>query len=130
MFCFSFGEQFAAGGAADFVGEADHARAGAGDPGGGEDFVVVAGRAEVAAADPDDDEVQAAALLHFAVADALHAAELGAGDFHPDEVVGVVDDPHLVGFGVTDAEAHFGAPGRVCGHRFFMVAEEGVLGWP
>ena len=28
-------------------------------------------------------------------------------EFHPDQVICIVDDPHLVGFGIADAEACF-----------------------
>ena len=32
---------------------------------------------------------------------------MGSAEFHPNEIVGVVDDAHLVGFGVAHPQARF-----------------------
>jgi hypothetical protein len=34
-------------------------------------------------------------------------AEFYAADFHPDEVIGVVNDAHLIGLGVAHPDARF-----------------------
>lgn len=94
-----------AGAAGDVVVELDDAPVRFGDGGGDGDFVVVAGGGEIAAVGPDYGEEEAFFEFHVPIADANGAAVFGAADFHPYEIVGVVDDTHLVGFGVTDAEA-------------------------
>ncbi len=38
--------------------------------------------------------------------------QIGAADLEPDQIVGVVDHAHLVGFGVADADARRGRGGR------------------
>ena len=42
-------------------------------------------------------------------------AELRSGELEPDEVVGVVHDPHLIRFRVTDIDLDFGALGGPLG---------------
>src|SRR5262249_34931579 len=87
---------------------------------GDSNAVIVGGRAPVAALDGGDED-QDPPLFHDAVRQTGRAAELGAGDLEPDDVVGVVDDPHPVGLGISDAQARLdlgqrriggNAPGR------------------
>ena len=59
----------------------------------------------VAAGEVDDGKEGGLFALHGFVVDAQGAEELGAAGFEVDEVVGVVDDAHLVGFGVTDSDS-------------------------
>ena len=75
----------------------------AGDDG---DDVVVERGAVIACLDFEDGE-SVAFVLERAVGDAVRTEELGAADFEPGEVVGMIDDAHHVGFGVAYAE--FGA---------------------
>jgi len=98
------------GDGAHLVAERDGAMVCAGDEGGDFDFVVIAGGAEIAAIDGGDGEEDAVIALQVFVAEAVGAAVIDAGDFHPDEVIGVVDDAHLIGFGITHANA--GSDGR------------------
>ena len=56
----------------------------------------------------DDGEAELIVAFHVAVTDAADTAKLGSGHLHPNQVVGVVDNSHLVGFGVADAEADLG----------------------
>jgi len=100
--------QFAiVGGEADFIGDSQHSAVRFLEPGFDDDFVVVLGGREVTAIGFGDDHENAVLLFHVAVGEALSPAPLGAGDFHPDEVVGVIDDAHLIGFGVANTEAGF-----------------------
>src|SRR6266404_6972873 len=45
--------------------------------------------------------------LHIFIAETELAEEFHASHFKPDEMIGVIDDPHLVGFGIADADASF-----------------------
>src|SRR5437899_5529313 len=45
--------------------------------------------------------------LHIFIAESELAEKFHASHFEPDEMIGVIDDPHLVGFGITDADASF-----------------------
>src|SRR6202023_2416270 len=65
--------------------------------------VAVAGGSAVAQLDAGDHQ-QEAEVLDLAVAVARLRAEVGAGKLEPDDVVGVVDDAHLVGLGVADLD--------------------------
>ena len=66
------------------------------------DLVVVARRLAVLAVRLDDRQREPR-LLHLAIAPAERAQQVGARHLEPDEVVRVVDDAHLVGFGVAHA---------------------------
>ena len=105
---FGVGEEnrlgFAVAGAEEAIGELDDRGAEAGDAGFDCDEVVVAGRRFVAAGGFDDGEMAVVLEFHLFVLEAELAEELDASNFAPDEVVGVVGDAHLVGFGVADAE--------------------------
>src|SRR5450631_2269553 len=90
--------------AEEFVGEADRAIAGFGDTGADAEALVVARGVEIAAVSVDYDDVAIVGGFHGFVFDAEGAHELDAADFEPDEIVGVVDDAHLVGFGVAHAD--------------------------
>src|SRR3989441_10179215 len=68
------------------------------------EVVVPRGRA-VAQLHLGDGEVDALPL-ELLVRQARFAHQLGAGPVEPDEVIGVVDHPHLIGLGVVDAERY------------------------
>src|SRR2546427_6476510 len=67
--------------------------------------VVVAGGGAVADVDLGDGEVDAL-LLELLVGQPRLAHQLGPGPVEPDEIVGVVDHAHLVGFGIIDAQRY------------------------
>ena len=67
-------------------------------------LVVVPRRPQVLAVGLDHRQ-RDAGDLHFAVAPAEGAQQVGAGHLEPDEVVRVVDHPHFIGFGVADPQA-------------------------
>ncbi len=92
----------ACGCAVDGVREAENGAADAGDAGADEELVVVAGGGFVAAGGFDDGDAGLLLALHGFVVEAELAHEFGAADLEPYEVVGVVDDAHLVGFGVAN----------------------------
>src|SRR5487761_1947762 len=94
----------AGGGVGHFVAEADHARVGFLEPGFDQDLFVVAGGGVVAAMGLHHNQKDALIALQIAVADTLGAEILDAANFHPDDVVGVVDDSHLIGLGIADAK--------------------------
>ena len=65
----------------------------------------------------DDGEQDAVFEFHVFVVKTDGTAIVDSCDFHPDEVVGVVDDAHLVGFGIADSDS-----GGVVRHWFSIVA--------
>src|SRR5256884_1466999 len=67
--------------------------------------VVVPGGDPVAHADFGDGEVEAL-LLELLVRQPGLAHQLGPGPVEPDQIVGVVDHAHLVGFGIIDAQGY------------------------
>ena len=83
------------------------------DPGFHLHFVVVARRGVVAAVHLTDSEENPVLLLHVAVADTAHAAQFRTAYFHPNQIVGVIRDTHLIGFGVAHPKAHH----RAARHR-------------
>jgi hypothetical protein len=90
--------------ASQFVAKADHPRAGLLNPGADGYLVVVTCWEEETAANLGHSQ-QNAVLLHIAVTDAARAAQFNASDFHPNEVIGVVDHSHLVRLGIPHADA-------------------------
>jgi hypothetical protein len=46
--------------------------------------------------------------LHLLVVEAYLAQKLDPADLEPNEEVGIVDDPHLVGFGITHTDSGLG----------------------
>jgi len=100
-------ESAAVVGGDEFVLEADHAGVGFADFGADDHFFVVDGGRAVAAVGFGYDQQDPVFLLHIPISQTSGAPVFDSADFHPDEVVGVVDDAHLVGFGVADADAGF-----------------------
>jgi len=98
------GEEFLVGLAKEFVGEFEGAALGFFDAGADGEEVVVAGGMVIAAMGVGDDDEGVVVEFHAFVVEAEGAHEFDAADFEPDEVVGMVDDAHLIGFGVTDAD--------------------------
>src|SRR6185312_350703 len=107
---FGFGEKLlaVAENADETIAEFDDVGAQSGYTGFNDDFIVVAGGRAVAAACLDYGKMTVVGQLHLLVVVAKLAKELDAPDFAPDKIIGVVDDAHLVGFGVADAELCLG----------------------
>ncbi len=89
--------------AVDLVGEADAAALQLVDPGGDPDGIAVAGAPAVGQLGAGDHQ-QVAVALDLGVVAAAAGAQGGARLLEPDQVVGVMDDAHLVGLGVADLE--------------------------
>ncbi|MCU1259164.1 MAG: molybdopterin synthase subunit MoaD / molybdopterin synthase subunit MoaE [Bryobacterales bacterium] len=102
MFGEAGGEKVAIALAAHFIAEADHFGVGFFHDRSDQHLVVETGGAEVAAVRFHYDQEEAVLALHVAVSEAERAAEIDAGDFHPDQVIRVINDAHLVGFGVAN----------------------------
>jgi predicted Zn-dependent peptidase len=77
-------------------------------------FVVAGGR-QIAAGGFRHRQQNAILGLHIAVSHPARTAPLDTAEFHPHQVVGVVDDSHLVGFSKADAEARLDG-----GHNVIM----------
>lgn len=92
---------------ANLVSEPDHAGTGLFDPCANDHLIVKASRGNVAARRFRYGQIYTAVLFHFAVIEASRPAKLHAGGFHPYEIVGVVDNAHLVGLGVPHADPRF-----------------------
>ena len=118
---FSFGQQnrFGVGDilAQDAIRKFEHGAAQHGGAGLDENDVVVARGGAIAATGLDDREN--ALMLHFErlVAEAEGAENFNAAQLEPDQVVGVVDDAHLIGFRVAHADLESGG-----GHGFSLKA--------
>jgi hypothetical protein len=101
----SFAEEQVVFGSVDSVAEAENGAARLRDVGADDQFVVVAGGRLVACDGLYNGDAAAFFLLHGFVGEAELAHVFDAADFKPDQIVGMVDDAHLVGFGVADANA-------------------------
>src|SRR2546425_469194 len=99
------GEQFAALGLVHRVTERHTSRGELAHPAAYPHEVVVPRGRAVAQLHLGDGEVDALPL-ELLVRQARFAHQLGAGPVEPDEVIGVVDHPHLIGLGVVDAERY------------------------
>jgi len=72
-----------------------------------ENLVIVARGGLKAATDLRHSDVAVIFLLHEAIFKAKLAQQFYAADFKPDNVIGVVNDAHLVGFRIAHAETSF-----------------------
>src|SRR6202158_5824609 len=70
-------------------------------------LVIIVYGSLVAAAGIDYGNEAVVFALHIFVAEAQLAEEFHTSHFKPDEMIGVIDDAHLVGFGVADADTRF-----------------------
>ncbi len=68
----------------------------------GEEFIV-AGRMVVATVGISDDYVGVVIEFHSFVIEAERTHQFNPADFKPDQVIGMVDHAHLIGFGVAHA---------------------------
>ena len=56
-----------------------------------------------------------ALFFHVAIVEAEALAKVCASDLHPHQVIRIIDNAHLVGFGVTDTETGFTGVGHLPG---------------
>src|SRR6476659_6041590 len=68
-----------------------------------DDLVVIARRSFVAAASVNHGDTAAVLLFHISVREAELAEKFDAPDLEPHQVVCVIHDSHLIGFGVAHA---------------------------
>src|SRR5258707_7215292 len=81
--------------------------------------IIVYGSLITAAGIDHGDEADVFAL-HILIAEAELAEEFHPSHFKPDEMIGVIDDPHLIGFGIADADTRLIHRRRIfypCRHR-------------
>ncbi len=91
-------------GAIHFVFETNHAGRGFRDARANHHFLVEEGRGGIAAVRFGDDEKDTLLRFHIAIQNPFAAAVLHSSDFHPDQVITVIDDSHLVGLRVADTQ--------------------------
>src|SRR2546426_539123 len=70
-----------------------------------ENLIIVSGRCQITAIRFRHGQIRVLFALQVPIAESAVAAEVGAAHFHPDEIIGVIDHAHLIGFGVTDTES-------------------------
>src|SRR5208337_1390820 len=119
---FAFGQQLAVLSPSQFVSEADHFLPDMLQVRAHNDFVIIMHGSLVAALGIDYGDEAAVFTLHIFVAEAELAQEFYPSHLKPDEVIGVIDDAHLVGLGIADADASFihgrcRLLGHIDGHR-------------
>src|SRR3982074_630112 len=66
-----------------------------------DDFIVITRRSLVAAARIDDGDAAAIFCLHVTIRKTELPQQFHPADFKPNEVIGMIDDAHLVGFRVA-----------------------------
>src|SRR5208282_297102 len=101
----AFGQQLACSRASQFVSEADHLLPHMLQARAHDDLVIIVHGSLVAALGIDHGDKAIVFKLHFFVAEAELAQEFDASHFKPDEMIGVIDDAHLVGFSIADADS-------------------------
>jgi len=98
------GKELLIGLAEEFIPEFEGAGFGFEDAGADSEEFVVTGGMMIAAVGVGDNHVGVVLKLHLLVVEAEGAHELDAADLKPDEEVGVVNNAHLIGFGVAHAD--------------------------
>jgi hypothetical protein len=78
-----------------------------GDVGPDNQYVIIVRRRLIATIAFSHDQECIRVLFHVAIRKAARAAEFRASNLKPDQVVGVIDHTHLVGFGIANAEQRF-----------------------
>lgn len=71
------------------------------------EFIVVVRRRFVAAIRLSDNQKRIVALFHVPVGKASGPTVIRSPYFEPDQVIGIIDDAHLVRFGITDTDHRF-----------------------
>src|SRR5208282_3220141 len=102
---FAFGQQLACFRVSQLVSETDHFLPHMFQVRAHDDLVIIVYGSLVAGLGIDNGDKAIVFALHFLIAEAELAHEFDTSYFKPDEMIGVIDEAHLVGFGVADAEA-------------------------
>lgn len=105
VLCGTGGKKALSGGGADLVPKLNQPGIGADDFRFNQDFVIVTGRGEKTALRFDDGKQNSLRVLQVLIVEAARPNQFYPSDFHPDEVIGMIDDPHLIGFGISHAKA-------------------------
>jgi hypothetical protein len=71
------------------------------------DLVIIVYGSLIAAAGIDHGNKAVVVALHISIAEAELAEEFDTPHFKPDEMIGVIDNAHLVRFGIPDPNASF-----------------------
>src|SRR5690242_11496710 len=100
---FTFGDNLSADRAYDLVAETKRTFTQFCNVRPNNQFVVVIGGSFVAAVRLGHDEERVLVLFHVAVGKTARPTIIGSADFEPDEIVGIINDAHLVRFGIADA---------------------------
>jgi hypothetical protein len=110
MPCGTGGEQLFGLSAANLVREFDEARIGGEDLRLDEDLLIVTSWIKIPARNIYDGQIQPFPSLQIFVVKSSGAHKFHSSDFHPDEIVRVIYDAHLVRFRVTNAQARLVLP--------------------
>src|ERR1700688_1202983 len=103
----AFGQQRSRFRASQFIAETNHFLPHMFQPRPHNDLVIIMYRGLVAALRIDDRDEAIVFALHIFIAEAKLPHQFNPSNFEPDEVIGMVDDAHLVGFGIAHADASF-----------------------
>src|SRR5688572_10875611 len=104
MYRMPFRHERPAGSSHRLIGESEAYRGDYGRRGPDLDLVIIAGRMPILAVGLDDGKGDAS-LFHFAVVPSSLSQPFRSPDFEPDEVIGVIDDAHLIRVRVTHSNA-------------------------
>ncbi len=89
----------------DAVGEGHAAAPQVFDPAGNQNTIPITGRRSIGKLSTGDQQ-EITLLFDSSVVESSFEAKPGAGKFEPDQIVGVVNNPHLVGFGVPHLDLY------------------------
>src|SRR5450631_3877974 len=105
--CLAFGQQLAGFRVSQFVSEVNHFLPDVFQVRAHDDLVIIVYGSPVAAAGIDYSDEAVVFALHIFIAEAELAKEFHPSHFKPNEVIGVINNAHLVGFSVADADPSF-----------------------
>src|SRR5450631_58583 len=103
----AFGQQLAGFRVSQFVSEVNHFLPDVFQVRAHDDLVIIVYGSLVAAAGIDYSDEAVVFALHIFIAEAELAKEFHPSHFKPDEVIGVINNAHLVGFSIADADPSF-----------------------
>src|SRR5690349_18600498 len=103
----AFGDDLSGSSPHDLIAEAKRALAKFGDVSADDQLVVIISWSFVAAVGLGHDQKRALALFHVAIRETARATVVGSAYFEPDQIVGIINDAHLVCFGVTHTQHRF-----------------------
>src|SRR5882724_356652 len=103
----TFGQQFATLRISQFISEVDHFLPHMSHVGAHDNLVIIVHGSLVTAARVDNGNEAVVLALHIFITETHLAEELHPPHFKPDEMIGVIDDTHLIGFSIAYADASF-----------------------